>query len=169
MDARRERIAGLAEEHELSACFECGKCNAICPLYELFEELEWRASPRSIVEAGLDGRDLTAGDSIWYCLQCDACTQGCPCGVAIRDFIADVRALAIDAGRDEHVLRCTGCGTPFAPRSTLEAIARRTAEQGDPPELLLVCPTCRTREFARRARWALGNLPVGEDLPGGTK
>lgn len=169
MDDLRAKIAELAEEHELSGCFECGKCNAICPLYELFEELDWRCSPRSIVEAGLDERDLTAGNAIWYCLQCDACTEGCPCGVEIRDFIADVRALALEVGRDEHVRRCTTCGEPFAPLTTLEAIARRTAEQGDPPELLEACPRCRTREFAKRARWALGNLPVGDEPPGETK
>ncbi|MBW2277932.1 MAG: 4Fe-4S dicluster domain-containing protein, partial [Deltaproteobacteria bacterium] len=132
MDALRAKIAELAEEHELHGCFECGKCNAICPLYDLFEDFDWKGSPRSIVEAGLDERDLTAGDAIWYCLQCDACTEGCPCGVEIRDFIADVRSLALEAGLDEHVRRCTSCGDPFAPLTTLEAIARCTAEQGDP-------------------------------------
>jgi len=169
MDEPRDRIAALAEEHQLSACFECGKCNATCPLYELFDELSWRCSPRSIVEAGLVGSDLTAGESIWYCLQCDACTEGCPCGVEIRDFIADVRALAIAIGRDQHVRRCTVCGEPFAPLTTLDAIARRTAEQGEPPALLRTCPRCRKREFAKQARWALGNLPVGEAPPGGPK
>jgi Fe-S oxidoreductase len=168
-DELLRKIAELAEEHELHGCFECGKCNAICPLYDLFDDLDWRGSPRSIVEAGLDERDLTNGDAIWYCLQCDACTAACPCEVGIRDFIAGVRALALEAGRDEHVRRCVRCGDPFAPLTTLEAIARRTADQGDPPALLEVCPRCRTREFSKQARWSLGNLPVDDAPPGEPK
>ncbi|HUT77174.1 MAG TPA: 4Fe-4S dicluster domain-containing protein [Polyangia bacterium] len=161
MDSHAERIARLVGAHELYGCFECGKCTAVCPLHELFDDLPWNATPRSIVASGLDRLDLTASHGIWYCLQCEACTAGCPCGVGIRDFIVGVRAICLEEERDEHLLRCSSCGLPFAPRTTLEAIERRLGGEGGIPELLLACPRCRTRRFSRLAGVVLGNPPLG--------
>jgi Fe-S oxidoreductase len=105
------------------------------------------------VEAALLERDLTSGEAIWFCLSCDACTDGCPCGVAIRDFIGAVREICLAEGRDEHVVRCRGCDEPFMPGTTLAAVLERTVEAGaETPELLLHCPRCRAREHAARLR-----------------
>lgn len=159
-----QQIARLVAEHGLRACFECGKCTASCPLYELFDDLTWEASPRGIVEAGLDESDLTEGQAIWFCLSCDACTDGCPCGVAIRDFIEGVRLICLEAGQDEHVVRCRKCDTPFMPGTTLQMLVERTLEQGsEVPELLLHCARCRAREHAARLKRGFGDLPLDGD------
>lgn len=168
MDGHAELIARLADRYELFACYECGKCTAACPLHDLFDDLPWNATPRSIVASGLDRRDLTASHGIWYCLGCEACTAGCPCGVKIRDFIDGVRAICVEEGSDEHLLRCSSCGRPFALHTSFEALERRLGWEGGLPDLLRACPRCRTRRFSGLAGAALACPPFW-DLEGAKK
>jgi len=169
MTVPREVIERLVGEHNLTACFECGKCTASCPLSELFGDLTYGHTPRGIIEKALLDADLVTGDAIWYCLTCDVCTDGCPCGVKLRDFVEALRRLVIEAGHDTHGVRCRACGGYFLPDTTLKLMAGRLAASGEPPEFLLLCPRCRARDFSHRVMDNLpGNQRVRAPGKGGT-
>ena len=161
MTVGRDEIERLLHRHRLTACFECGKCSASCPLGELFGDLTFGHTPRGIIEKALTDADLVTGDAIWYCLTCDVCTAGCPCGVRLRDFIEELRRLAVAAGHDAYGVRCRRCGGCFVPDSTLKLMLGRLAvgpTRPAPPEALdylYLCPRCRTRDYARRVREGL--------------
>lgn len=150
----RHAIEQLIQQHRLTACFECGKCTASCPLSELFGDLTFGHTPRGMIERALLDADLVTGDAIWYCLTCDVCTAGCPCGVRLRDFIEALRRLALEAGHDAHGVLCRQCGGYFMPDTTWKLVLEKVGPAGDqgPPAFLLLCPRCRTRDFASRMR-----------------
>ncbi len=136
-------VERLITEHRLTACFECGKCVASCPLSELFGDLTFGHTPRGIIERALLDADLVTGDAIWYCLTCDVCTAGCPCGVKLRDFIEALRAKVMEAGDETHGVRCRRCSRYFLPEPTWRLLLDRLGGGDEPPGFLLLCPRCR--------------------------
>lgn len=154
----KSEIERLIQEHRLTACFQCGKCTASCPLSELFGDLTFGHTPRGIIERALVDADLVTGDTIWYCLTCDVCTVGCPCGVRLRDFIEALRKLVIEAGHDEHGVRCRQCGGYFLPDTTWKLVLDKLGgpinlgEGDEPPSFLVLCPRCRARDFAHKMK-----------------
>ena len=147
-----KEIQRLVDEHGLTACFECGKCTATCPIAKTFGKDDFECTPRSIIEMALLDSDLVTGDAIWYCLTCDVCTKGCPCDVRFRDFIEDLREIAMEVGHDEHGIRCASCNRYFMPDTALKLIVSRiTAKQQEEAlDHLHTCPRCRPREFSRK-------------------
>lgn len=143
-------IDRLIREHGLGACLECGKCTAICPMSEVFGDIEYGHTPRGIVEKALFDSDLITGDAIWYCLTCEVCTKGCPSGVRFRDFMEELREMMIAAGHDEHGVRCRLCNRYFVPEPSLKMMIAKMDVKDSTPEFLLTCPKCKTRDFGRK-------------------
>ncbi len=77
---------------EVSACFHCGNCSAVCPLSEGTESF-----PRRAIRLGQLGRvdELLASDEPWLCHHCGECTQTCPRQADPGEYMAAVRRWTI--------------------------------------------------------------------------
>ncbi len=72
---------GLLEEikkygaFDISACFNCGNCTAVCPLSK-----EDASFPRKLIRAGQVGLQENLDSSIeaWHCYYCGECSATCP-------------------------------------------------------------------------------------------
>ncbi len=77
---------------DVSACFSCGTCTAICPLSDgdaMF--------PRRIIryaQVGLKDQ-LLSSKELWSCYQCAECSDSCPTGAGPSEFMAATRRYAI--------------------------------------------------------------------------
>ena len=77
---------------DVSACFNCGNCSAVCPLSEGTESF-----PRRVIRLGQLGRDqeLLASDEPWLCHYCGECTRTCPRKADPGEYMAAVRRWTI--------------------------------------------------------------------------
>lgn len=73
---------------DVSACFNCGNCSAVCPLSEGAESF-----PRRMIRLGQLGREqeLLASDEPWLCHYCGECTRTCPRLADPGEYLASVR------------------------------------------------------------------------------
>ena len=152
MKIKQDEIERLIEACKLTRCFECGKCTASCPMAAFFGDIEFGHTPRAIIEKALLNSDLVTGDAIWYCLTCEVCTKGCPSGVCFRDFIEELRKLAIRKGHDLYGARCKRCGGYFLPTITQKHLLKKLTGDPNSAEFLFLCPVCRRRSFSERVK-----------------
>ncbi len=91
-DLRFKRaIIGL-DAHDLSVCYQCGTCSAVCPISTADnpfprKEMVW-------VQWGLRDRAL-ANSSIWMCHQCGTCNAYCPRDAKPANVMAALRDYSI--------------------------------------------------------------------------
>jgi ferredoxin len=145
-------VEQLAEQYGLFLCVECGKCVAVCPMGEIFEDFSYAVSPRGVIEAVLveGGVEELKANRIWFCLTCDLCTDLCPAGVLFCDFVVAARHLAIEAGVAEYCLFCRNCGRYHGPWHTVKYLKQTLGEAAE--ELLALCPTCRQYDFGEKMK-----------------
>jgi ferredoxin len=77
---------------DVSACFSCGTCTAICPLSDGDATF-----PRRIIryaQVGLKDQ-LLSSKELWSCYQCAECSDSCPTGAGPSEFMAATRRYAI--------------------------------------------------------------------------
>jgi heterodisulfide reductase subunit C len=153
-------VEQLVDQYGLVLCVECGKCVAVCPMAEIFEDFDYDVSPRGLIERALLGLEMMDGVGIWFCLACDLCTSLCPAGVQLRDFIEATRKLAIQAGRAEYCVFCRECGEHLWPRHTAEYVEQVLGEE--PDKLLGLCPRCRRNAVGKKIK---SLLPGSKQLP----
>jgi ferredoxin len=77
---------------DISACFNCGVCSAICPL-----SVDGASFPRRMSRyAQLGLRDkLLASPELWSCYGCAECTDSCPTKADPAAFMAAARRYAV--------------------------------------------------------------------------
>lgn len=77
---------------DVSACFNCGNCSAVCPLSEGNESF-----PRRVIRLGQLGRDreLLSSDEPWLCHYCGECSRTCPRQADPGEYMAAVRRWTI--------------------------------------------------------------------------
>jgi ferredoxin len=77
---------------DISACFNCGVCTAICPL-----SVDGASFPRAMSRyAQLGLRDkLLASPELWSCYGCAECTESCPTKADPAAFMAAARRYAV--------------------------------------------------------------------------
>jgi len=146
-------IDEIINEAKLSCCVECGKCVAVCPLREIFEEFTYKLSPRGLVKRALMGHDISGilkGKDIWFCLGCTACTDICPAGVKYAEFIEALRSIAIRDGITEYCSLCERCGSYFLTTPILDNIRRVMEQKGLSSEFLDQCPKCRKYDLVKK-------------------
>jgi quinone-modifying oxidoreductase subunit QmoC len=89
---------GLYEEmqafgaSDISACFSCGTCTAVCPLVA-----EDSTFPRRLIryaQVGLKD-ELISSKEIWSCYYCGECSESCPTQAGPSEFMAAARRYAI--------------------------------------------------------------------------
>ena len=83
----KRRIIGL-DAHDLSLCYQCGTCTAVCPVSTADnpfprKEMVW-------VQWGLKERAL-GNASIWLCHQCGTCNAYCPRDAKPSNVMAALR------------------------------------------------------------------------------
>ncbi|MGC9198669.1 MAG: 4Fe-4S dicluster domain-containing protein [Acidobacteriaceae bacterium] len=76
----------------VSACFNCGNCTAVCPLAE-----DSAGFPRRIIRMAQVGmeKELLAQEDLWRCYACGECTKTCPREADPMQFMAAARSYAI--------------------------------------------------------------------------
>ena len=77
---------------DISACFNCGNCTAICPLSKEGEEF-----PRKIIRYATVGLEekLLSSPELWSCYYCGECTETCPRDADPGAFMMAARRYAI--------------------------------------------------------------------------
>jgi len=77
---------------DISACFNCGNCSAVCPLSEGTESF-----PRRVIRLGQLGQEqaLLASNEPWLCHYCGECTRTCPRQADPGEYMAALRRWTI--------------------------------------------------------------------------
>ena len=77
---------------DVSACFNCGNCVAVCPLAE-----DSTGFPRRMIRMAQVGmeQELLASEDLWRCYACGECTETCPRQADPASFMAAARSYAI--------------------------------------------------------------------------
>ena len=146
-DDLKAEVEKLLSANNLSFCFECGKCTAVCPMLDFYGEYDYARSPRGIVETLSLDPEKTDDEAIWYCLTCQACTFYCPCGVDFLSFMTDLRERLLEHGFKRHAFFCSACGNYFMPKKEMEHI-REILNGKKSCEYLYMCPQCRKKDYA---------------------
>ena len=89
---------GLLEEvkkygaFDISACFNCGNCTAVCPLSK-----EDASFPRRLIRAGQVGMEdkLVSAIEPWHCYYCGECSQTCPREASPGEYMMALRRYLI--------------------------------------------------------------------------
>lgn len=89
---RKIKKHGAGRNLDVSACFSCGNCTAVCPLAE-----DSGGFPRRVIRMAQVGmeQELLASEDLWRCYACGECTQTCPRQADPAAFMAAARSYAI--------------------------------------------------------------------------
>jgi heterodisulfide reductase subunit C len=145
-----DAIERLANQYGLPFCVECGKCVAVCPMGEIFDDFSYEVSPRGVIERVLLDSEFPQDRRLWFCLTCDLCTNLCPAGVRFRDFVEAARRLTVKSGITEYGSFCRNCGAYLWPQHTVEYLKQTLGEAAE--ELLTLCPRCRQYDFGEKVK-----------------
>jgi Fe-S oxidoreductase/nitrate reductase gamma subunit len=98
---------------QLDACTKCGKCHEVCPANATGRPL----SPRDVIlelrEHSHGGGPIAIGEdavhleTIWSCMQCNACVEICPVGIEQAPIINQLRRRAVEEGEMDGALQAT--------------------------------------------------------------
>jgi len=91
----------LIDQHGLLGCVQCGRCAAGCPV-SIRTTLNTR---RIIYQNLLEQKKPVKSPDIWSCTTCRTCSDRCPKGVKIMDFIISLRGYQIERGKIEPAVR----------------------------------------------------------------
>ena len=96
---------------DISACFNCGVCSAICPL-----STDGASFPRQMSRyAQLGMRDkLLASPELWSCYGCSECTDSCPTQADPASFMAAARRYAVASYDRTHLAYMLSTSRLFA-------------------------------------------------------
>jgi len=89
---RKIKRHGAGGTLDVSACFNCGNCTAVCPLAK-----DSTGFPRRMIRMAQVGmeKELLASEDLWRCYACGECTQTCPRKADPAEFMAAARSYAI--------------------------------------------------------------------------
>jgi ferredoxin len=89
---RKIKRHGAGRTLNVSACFNCGNCTAVCPLAQ-----DSTGFPRRMIRMAQVGmeRELLSSEDLWRCYACGECTQTCPRKADPAEFMAAARSYAI--------------------------------------------------------------------------
>jgi len=92
----KRQLFEQAEGERVSACFTCRTCTASCPVSAVDDKF----NPLKVMRMALYGfkEEVLSSGFIWLCSACYACQERCPQGVAITEFMALLKNLAVKEG-----------------------------------------------------------------------
>jgi len=81
---------------QILVCFQCGVCSSSCPLRLINPEY----NPRKIVKKTILGMkdQVLSSDFVWFCADCNACTERCPQGVNPSEVMKAIKNVAVKEG-----------------------------------------------------------------------
>jgi heterodisulfide reductase subunit C len=81
---------------KILVCFQCGVCCASCPLRLINPEY----NPRKIVKKAILGMkdQVLSNEFVWFCADCNACTERCPQGVNPSEVMKAIKNVAVEEG-----------------------------------------------------------------------
>ena len=85
---------------DISACYNCGVCSAICPLSENGASFPRRMS--RYAQLGLRDK-LLSSPELWSCYGCSECTDSCPTKADPASFMAAARRYAVASYDRTHL------------------------------------------------------------------
>jgi nitrate reductase gamma subunit len=96
---------------DISACFNCGVCTAICPL-----SVDGASFPRRMSRyAQLGMREkLLSSPELWSCYGCSECTDSCPTQADPASFMAAARRYAVASYDRTHLAQYLATSRVFA-------------------------------------------------------
>jgi heterodisulfide reductase subunit C len=76
-------------EQDIFACYQCGKCSALCPSMEKMDLL-----PNQLVRMVQFGmEEVLESKTIWICSSCFSCAVECPKGIDIASLAEVLRLM----------------------------------------------------------------------------
>ena len=96
---------------DISACFNCGVCSAICPL-----SVDGASFPRRMsryAQLGLREK-LLSSPELWSCYGCSECTESCPTQADPASFMAAARRYAVASYDRTHLAYLLATSRLFA-------------------------------------------------------
>jgi heterodisulfide reductase subunit C len=89
-------IARIPGGESIKFCFQCGKCEATCPIRRFDDKYR----PAQIIRAAILGlrESVLSSKMIWMCAVCFSCTERCPQGVKFTDIMRTIRNIAVREG-----------------------------------------------------------------------
>ena len=129
-------------------CIECGKCVAVCPMQEMYPHFSIEMSPRGMIKKSLFMRNTVFDEALWYCTECNACTDTCPEEVSCRELIRGLRCIALKKGFIESAKICRSCGVVYVPVPVLDYLHERLKKIH--PDYMDLCPSCRRQVYLHR-------------------
>ncbi len=133
------------------SCATCAKCNAVCPVYDVFQSEDMSSRGWFEIVTAKDYSYLESKRVVEACLNCKSCRTVCPAGVDVSDLILKKRAERPNAlagwvfrwqagsASFERALRLLGRTQPWWDRPSL----RRLLERISKPVMALLAPTAR--------------------------
>jgi len=133
------------------SCATCAKCNAVCPVYDVFQSEDMSSRGWFEIVTSNDYSYLNSKRVVEACLNCKSCRTVCPAGVDVSDLILRKRAehpnrlagwiFRWQAKRTvfESVLRFLGSTQRLWDRPSIRGILERLAA----PVLKALAPTAR--------------------------
>jgi ferredoxin len=96
---------------DISACFNCGNCTAVCPLSTGSDSF-----PRRLIRYGQLGAldRLVTSKELWLCYYCGECSDTCPRQAEPGEYMAAARRYAIAASDPTGLARLLYTSKPFA-------------------------------------------------------
>jgi Fe-S oxidoreductase len=133
------------------SCATCAKCNAVCPVYDVFQSEDMSSRGWFEIVTASDYSYLASKRVVEACLNCKSCRTVCPAGVDVSDLILKKRAERPNrlAGwifrwqarglSFERVLRLLGRTQRWWDRPFLRLLLERLSR----PVMRLLAPTAR--------------------------
>ena len=92
----KDEVSKIPGGQNLKRCFQCGTCNAGCPVMEIEEKY----NPRKIIRMTVLGmrERVLSSDFIWLCSACYTCQERCPQDVRIPEVMNTLKNLAVKEG-----------------------------------------------------------------------
>jgi heterodisulfide reductase subunit C len=81
---------------KILVCLQCGVCSSSCPLRLVNPDY----NPRKTVKKAILGMkdQVLSNEFVWYCADCNACTERCPQGVNPSDVMKAIKNVAVEEG-----------------------------------------------------------------------